>query len=397
MSNATFGKFGKGLSSLIGEQKTSENPDNFIKISPSKLSPSPYQPRTEFDPESLRELADSIEKNGIIQPIVARQRAKNDYEIIAGERRWRAAKLLNLDEVPVIIRNLTDRDCMEMALVENIQRRDLSPLEEAQAYRRLLGEFGYTQEDLAKTVGKSRSHVANILRLLALPDSIKQMIKAGTLSMGHARAVLSAENPDYIAQKIIEQKLSVRETEELIQDIQLAKEEQEQKLLEATQNLVFQANPAEFSQASPADLVILAESVIPQEAVAQAFAAPEQPTPTASQDFSGAASLLNTESPESNKSGSFIDRVEAIKQAEKAIERAMKNIGIDADDLGESFATTRFKDPDIIALEERLTRQLDCKIQIRIRGKRGEIRIKYRNLEQLDGIIQLLDGEEAAI
>jgi ParB family chromosome partitioning protein len=165
-----------------------------LQLPVNQLKPGKYQPRRHFDEEALTELADSIEKHGVMQPVVVRLTAANSYEIIAGERRWRAAKLANLVQVPVIIREVNDEQALELALIENIQRADLNPLEEAAGYQRLMDEFGYTQEKLAPVVGKSRSHIANLLRLLKLPESIKRRIDSGELTMGHARAILMAKN-----------------------------------------------------------------------------------------------------------------------------------------------------------------------------------------------------------
>ncbi len=212
------GGLGRGLSALIGETKNSfiQTDDSQQMVATHKLRPTKFQPRSDFRPEPLQELANSISKNGIIQPLTVRPTGKSgEYEIVAGERRWRAAKLINLPTVPVIIKELEDKDVMELALVENIQREDLSPLEEAQAYRRLLGEFGYTQDDLARTVGKSRSHIANLLRLLSLPEQVKAMITTGEISMGHARALLGCSDPVVLAKKIVSDGLSVRQTEDL--------------------------------------------------------------------------------------------------------------------------------------------------------------------------------------
>lgn len=209
---------GRGLSALMGESKSNfvKTDDSQAMIQTHKLTPTKFQPRTEFNDDNLKELSESISKNGIIQPLTVRPTGTaGEYEIVAGERRWRAAKLLNLPTVPVIIKELADKDVMEIALVENIQRQDLSPLEEAQAYRRLLGEFGYVQEDLSRTVGKSRSHIANLLRLLSLPEEVKNMLKDGSLSAGHARALLGCNNPVALAQKIVAEGLSVRQTEKL--------------------------------------------------------------------------------------------------------------------------------------------------------------------------------------
>ena len=218
---------GKGLSALMSEAgalPTATAPvgnANGIRVEgmsllpPEKLMPGAYQPRRNFSEEELVELASSLEKNGMMQPIVVRQVAGGAYEIIAGERRWRAAKMAKLKMVPVIIREVSNEHALELALIENIQRADLNPLEEATGYQRLIKEFNHTQEKLAQVVGKSRSHVANLLRLLELPESIKQMIDAGQLTMGHARALLTAKHPEALAAQVIAKGLSVRQTEEL--------------------------------------------------------------------------------------------------------------------------------------------------------------------------------------
>ncbi len=196
---------GRGLSALISENNLqptptavdSNKPSGVDSVPSGKLHAGKYQPRTRFDETMLSELADSIRKNGMMQPIIVRPSAKQSgkFEIVAGERRWRAAKIAGLDQLPVIVREITDQQALELALVENIQRQDLSPLEEAAGYQRLIEEFNYTQEELAGTVGKSRSHIANLLRLLALPDEVKQMLDSGKLTMGHARALLNAPDP----------------------------------------------------------------------------------------------------------------------------------------------------------------------------------------------------------
>ncbi len=197
-----------------GVATAAEQPTNRLPV--TALVAGKYQPRRHFADDSLAELADSIERHGLMQPIVVRPLAvAGKFEIIAGERRFRAAKLAKLTEVPVIIRGVTDEEALELALIENIQRADLNPLEEAAGYQRLMDEFGYTQEKLAPVVGKSRSHIANLLRLLKLPESIKRRIDSGELTMGHARALLMAKNPEELAKKIIEIGLSVRQAEDL--------------------------------------------------------------------------------------------------------------------------------------------------------------------------------------
>ena len=218
---------GKGLSALMSEAglpPATPAPANGNDIRSEGLSVLPveqlvagaYQPRRRFDEEVLLELAASIEKNGIMQPIIVREKSSGSFEIIAGERRWRAAQLAKLKTVPVIIRSVSDAQALELALIENIQRADLNPLEEASGYARLMQEFSYTQEKLASIVGKSRSHVANLLRLLELPQGIKALIDEGKLTMGHARALLGAADPQSLAQVIIAKGLNVRQAEELV-------------------------------------------------------------------------------------------------------------------------------------------------------------------------------------
>jgi len=215
---------GKGLSALISENytqptvKASSNSGPAVvsginHVPHTRLQPGQFQPRTHFDEGALTELAESIQKNGIMQPIIVRPIAGNKLEIVAGERRWRASKLAGLDTVPVIIREINNKQALELALVENIQRRDLSPLEEAIGYQRLIEEFDYTQEELAGTVGKSRSHIANLLRLLSLPDEVKVMLEKGEITMGHARALLTTDNPVELARQIVKKGLNVRQAE----------------------------------------------------------------------------------------------------------------------------------------------------------------------------------------
>ncbi len=185
------------------------------------LEASPFQPRHHFDEEALDALAQSIKENGLLQPILVRPHAtkKNRFEIVAGERRWRAAQRAQLHEVPVIQRDFDDAQTLEIAIVENVQRQDLNAIEEAEGYRRLQGDFGNSQEAIARVVGKSRSHIANALRLLSLPNAVKGMIEDGTISAGHARALIGAPDPLAIAKRIASQGLSVRETERLAQAI----------------------------------------------------------------------------------------------------------------------------------------------------------------------------------
>lgn len=213
---------GRGLSALLGESlqdDTIEHSGYNLQIDINLIRPGKYQPRQNFNEENLDSLIESVREKGIIQPLVIRPLTDNQngpFEIIAGERRWRAAKMLNLDSVPAIIRICGDEEALEMALIENIQRDDLSPIEEAEAYQRLLTEFSYTQEQLAKAVSKSRSHVANMLRLNQLPDHIKQLILDGRISAGHARALINTDNINELVQKIVTDRLNVREAENLV-------------------------------------------------------------------------------------------------------------------------------------------------------------------------------------
>jgi len=292
----SFGKIGRGLSSLMSETPAAQpaKTEEQIEIENTgskqvlieRLKPSQYQPRTEFNAEALRELSESIARNGVIQPIVVRSRNRDEFEIIAGERRWRASKMAGLTKVPVVVRQLSDREVIELALVENIQRRDLNALEEAYGYRRLLGEFGYTQDDLSRVVGKSRSHIANLLRLLSLPEKVKDMLVQDKLAMSHARALIGCETAEEIAKKVVEFGLSVRETEIMVQQ-----------------------------------------------------AASMEP-----------------------------DSENAPATAEKVVRKAAKS-------------------SDVVALEEILSRNLNAYVDIRSKGKKGEIRIKYRTLQELDSIL----------
>lgn len=228
---------GKGLDSLIpnalGETKTKKEttvksktetteekePQTLVKI--TKVEPNREQPRKNFDEDALQELADSIKQFGLLQPILVQNR-KDYYEIIAGERRWRAAKLAGLKEVPVIIRNYTEQEIVEISLIENIQREDLNPIEEAQAYKRLLTEFHLKQDEVAERVSKSRAAVTNSIRLLKLNEEVQRMVVDEMISTGHARALLAVENPEEqynLAQRIFDEKLSVRDVEKLVKNL----------------------------------------------------------------------------------------------------------------------------------------------------------------------------------
>ena len=214
---------GRGLSALIGDAAPHADvaatngaptrPDRTVPI--ERITPNPDQPRRDFDPDELKELSASIRQKGILQPLLVRPMG-GQFQIVAGERRWRAAQAAQLHEVPVLIREYSDDEVLEIAIIENIQRADLNPVEEARGYRQLMDRFGHTQEKLAEALSKSRSHIANQMRLLNLPDPILDMVRTGQISAGHARPLLTAANPLEIARTIVEKGLSVRETEALV-------------------------------------------------------------------------------------------------------------------------------------------------------------------------------------
>jgi ParB family chromosome partitioning protein len=289
-------RLGRGLSALLGEPPpATPGPapeggraasDGTVRALPIEmLEPGPFQPRGPMEPAPLQELADSIREHGVLQPILVRPKPGGDgqsYEIVGGERRWRAAQLVPLHDVPVVVRDLGDREAMAAALVENLQRQDLNALEEAEGYRRLIDEFHLTQDALGQAVGKSRSHVANTMRLLALPERVRELLRDGALSAGHARALLAAPNPEALAMQVVDRGLNVRQTEAL-------------------------------AAAKPRD-------------------------PAAERPAAAAA------------------------------------------------------DPEITALERQLSGRLGLKIAIRQAGRGGQVTIHYRDLDQLDGVIRLLQA-----
>ena len=213
---------GRGLSALIDDAALAEASGEIRSLPLHKIEPNPLQPRREFDPEALQTLADSIAAHGLIQPLSVREMPNGYYQIIAGERRWRAARMANLDEVPVLVLDADDRTVMELALVENLQREDLNPMEEAAGFQTLMDEYGLTQETIAERVGRSRSAVANSLRLLSLSDELADLVRSGTLSAGHARALLSLKDEKLrrqAAQRIMALQLSVRQAETLCRNL----------------------------------------------------------------------------------------------------------------------------------------------------------------------------------
>jgi ParB family transcriptional regulator, chromosome partitioning protein len=205
---------GRGLSALFGDDDRAGPAGEAVQSLPIEfLEPGRYQPRRRFDEDTVAQLAESIRERGILQPMIVRRLSGDRYEIIAGERRWRAAQMAGLHEVPALVREMSDREALEAAIVENVQREDLNAIDEADGYRRLVEEFGHTQEVVARIVGKSRSHIANALRLLALPDGVKGMVSSGALTAGHARALLTLPDPAAAAADVVKKGLNVRQTE----------------------------------------------------------------------------------------------------------------------------------------------------------------------------------------
>lgn len=219
MAAKNKGGLGKGLDALFMDNSIEEEAKSAVKLKLNDIEPNRAQPRKSFDEEALEELANSISTHGVIQPLLVRPLADGGYQLIAGERRWRASRMAGLTEVPVVIREMSDSEAMELALVENLQREDLNPIEEAQGLALLMETYGLTQEQAAKRVGKSRPAVANSMRLLSLPQEVLAMVERGELSAGHARTILALENAEQItalANEIIKKNLSVRETERAV-------------------------------------------------------------------------------------------------------------------------------------------------------------------------------------
>jgi len=236
-----IGKTEKTNSSSVAKNENNENSETLVKI--TKVEPNRDQPRKNFNEDALEELAESIKQYGLLQPILVQDK-KDHYEIIAGERRWRAAKIAGLKEVPVIIKNLTDQEIVELSIIENIQREDLNPIEEALAYKRLLTEFNLTQDQVAERVSKSRTAVTNAMRLLKLCDEVQQMVIDDMISTGHARAILSIEDPEEqyaLAQRIFDEKLSVRDVEKIMKNMNKpVKEKKQAKINEKDLSFIYQ-------------------------------------------------------------------------------------------------------------------------------------------------------------
>lgn len=251
---------GRGLSSLISNQIVEDRQQRGeVMFHVNLLQPGKYQPRKYFDEDSLQELSDSIKKNGIIQPIIVRKiEGEHKYSIIAGERRWRAAQISGMHEVPVIVKEVDDQSALEYAIVENVQRKDLTPIEESEGYIQLAEEFGYTQEQISKIVGKSRGHVTNMMRLSNLPDQIKSMVNDGKLSMGHSRTLVGMDIVESleIAEQIINKSLNVRQTENLVTNRKKYKQ-----LADAGINLSSQLIAEDKDNKNYSDIVSLQQSI----------------------------------------------------------------------------------------------------------------------------------------
>ena len=223
MNDNKVSRLGRGLGALIGDMALAEGVRGGEERAGTRRVPiaclvaNRLNPRQDFDPAQLEELAASVREKGVMQPLLVRPISENRFEIIAGERRWRAAQLAGLHEISVVVREVDDKEALELAIIENVQRVDLNPLEEAQGYGQLIEQFGYTQQDLAQVIGKSRSHVANTLRLLRLPENVREMVASGALTAGHARTRITVADPAALAQQIVDKGLSVREAEALSQ------------------------------------------------------------------------------------------------------------------------------------------------------------------------------------
>lgn len=211
---------GRGLSAFLQTEldmdSSPSNSSGVVKISLDKIEANPYQPRQFFDDEQLRSLATSIKRKGVFQPVLVQKLSDGAYQLVAGERRMRASQIAGLTEIPAIITDFSKEEQLEIAILENVQRENLNPIEEAEGYKRLLDEFNHTQEQLSEIIGKSRSHISNVMRLLNLPDDVKQLIKEGKLSFGHARALVTSDDASAVAQKVLDDSLNVRDTEKLV-------------------------------------------------------------------------------------------------------------------------------------------------------------------------------------
>lgn len=221
MSNKNLGRGLSAFLDLDGQMTDQENNNRsaVIKIGVENIVANPFQPRKKFDEENLKSLSESIKRKGVLQPVLVVKSNNGKYQLVAGERRFRATKIAGLTEIPAIVTEIGEKDQLEIAILENIQREDLNPIEEAEAYKRLMNEFSHTQEELSEILGKSRSHIANILRLLTLPEDVKELLREKKLTFGHARTLIGSENASALAKRIVESSMNVRETEDLLKSI----------------------------------------------------------------------------------------------------------------------------------------------------------------------------------
>jgi ParB family chromosome partitioning protein len=242
-------RLGKGLSALINNDDNIDQ-SRVEEVFTDQIEPNPFQPRTNFDEETLKELANSIQEKGVIQPITVRKIKAEKYQIVTGERRWRASKLVGLKKIPAVIRDFNDQEMLEVALIENIQREDLNPIEEAAAYKEMIDNFGITQAELAKQVGKSRSNVSNMIRLLKLAEKVKNHLQHGAITIGHARALLSLEEEKQVAacENIIIQDLTVRETEKYVDKLKNPFENEKKKNIKQELEPIWQEAAVELEK-----------------------------------------------------------------------------------------------------------------------------------------------------
>lgn len=333
---------GRGLSALFGEQGEDYAALDKVKqtraVPIEQLTPNRYQPRRHFDTAAIDELALSIKANGVLQPLLVRRDPDQPsrFEIIAGERRWRAAQKAQLHELPVVVRDIDDRAAAELALIENVQRRDLSPFEEADGYRRLLEEFEYTQEQLAKSVGKSRSHIANLIRLLALPLSVRILVEDGKLTAGQVRPLINNPEAETLAQQVLDQGLNARQAEQLALGA-----------LKAAPPPIVQAagDPSADGLAAADDDLLDGVDTGPWPDLGPSAAQPPNAAANANPDAAAHARLA-----------------------------------------------ARIKDPNVAELEEKLTDALGLKVEVAGTGDKGQLRIVYTSMEQLGNVVRLLSG-----
>ncbi len=364
---------GRGLSALIAEndydvnekpvavpQEIEGSPVRVQLLAIKELQPGSFQPRSYFNPEDLKDLSESVRKNGVVQPVIVRTLkkigGKQAYEIIAGERRWRAAEMAGLSQIPAIIMDLPDKQALEIALIENIQRQNLRPLEIATGYQRLIQDFDYTQEQLAEVIGKSRSQITNYLRLNALPEDVKKFLDEDRLSFGHARALIGSKYASEIAEKIVKRGLNVRQTEKMVQNFapQTARKQRPRKapIKQALQAIHRHAEEHAHAEILPPETGLAdATGSSVEEDMSRDFPRPHVPV---SDEFQRLRQELdggvNLPTPVDSK-----------------------------------------RDPEIADLERVLSKNLGMAIQIHDQGEKGVVSIRYSTLEELDGILRRLE------